>query len=349
MQPPDNRTGPIKGVPPPARIYQELAASHEVVVAALPAAPFHIKPAGVDAARAAAMFGDWFASLSPPTRRNYAQDLAAFAAFVGVADAREAAVRLCSASPLDARDGVFRWRTALRDKGEAPGTINRRLASLRSLYRHVVGAPLVVPSLKAVRRRKLAREGVGVVQALLAAAAGVGIKPLRDRALILCLHDSGLRRAEAASLRLQDMDIPSRVAHVQAKGKQGERIAVDLSVRAVAALQTYLVARGPLDSAAPVFASGDRARKGDGALTPDGIRALLLALSRHAGLARAIAPHDLRRIGACALAKAGADAETLRRWGRWADYRTPAVYVQEVEGKARLGVDLLASLSEAAG
>lgn len=306
-------------------------------------------PAVLDAQKAAALFHEWLAGLGEATRKNYRQDLEAFARHLGVPDARSAAVALCSSSPLDARSLAFGFRNALRDSGKAPGTINRRLAALRSVYRHVTSAPLVVPSLRAVRRRKLAREGVGVIQALLAAAAGEGLKPVRDRALILTVHDSGLRRAEAASLRVQDLDLGDRVAFVQAKGKAGERVAVDLSARAVAAIQAYLTIRGPLTPEAPVFASGDRARKGKGGLTADGVRVLLRALSRRAGLDRAIAPHDLRRIGARALAKAGVDAQTLRSWGRWADFRTPAVYVEEAQEKARQGVDLLASLSEAAG
>lgn len=304
---------------------------------------------GLDAARAVEMFADWFAALSTATRRNYAQDLDAFAAFLGAHDRRHAAVRLCGAGPLDARDMAFRWRTALREKGEAPSTINRRLSSLRSLYKHVVGAPLVVGSVKAARRRRTRNGGVATVQALLSAAAeGDGLKGLRDVALVMVLHDSGLRRAEAASLRVQDVDLAARVAWVVGKGRQGERESVDLSEPAVEALRRYFDARGPLAPEVPAFASCDRARKGDGALTADGIHSILQALSRRAGLPHVVAPHDLRRQGARALAKAGADAELLRRWGRWADYRTPALYVGDVEEKGREAVDLLARLRGAA-
>ncbi len=306
-------------------------------------------PPGLDAQRARRLFEDWFAALSESTRRNYSQDLDAFAAFLGAPDRRTAAIRLCSATHLDARDMAFRWRTALRDKGEAPSTINRRLSSLRSLFKHVVGAPLVVGSVKAARRRRVRNGGAATVQALLVAAAeGTGIKGLRDVALVMALHDSGMRRAEAASMRVQDVDFASRAAWVVGKGRQGEREAVDLSEPAVLALRAYFEARGPLGPEAPAFASCDRARKGSGALTADGIHAILQSLSRRAGIPHPLAPHDLRRLGARSLAKAGADAELLRRWGRWADYRTPAKYVGDVEEKGREAVDLLARLRGAA-
>lgn len=302
------------------------------------------------AARVGELFADWFAALSEATRRNYSQDLDAFAAFLGVPDRPAAAKCLCASSPLDARDLVLRWRTALRDKGEAPSTVNRRLSSVRSLYKHIMGAPLVVPSVKAAPRRRVQRGNGGVVKALLAAArAGKGTKALRDVALVLVLADSGLRRAEAASLRVEDLDLPGRVAWVRAKGLQGERAAVDLSQPAVEALRAYFAARGGLDPSSPAFVSLHRCAAWRGPLKADGIHSILVDLSRRAGLAHRIRPHDLRRHGAYTLAKNGADAETLRRWGRWADYRTPARYVGEVTEKGRAAVDLLACLREAAG
>ncbi len=301
-------------------------------------------------ARVAELFADWFAALSEATRRNYAQDLDALAVHLGVSSRVEAAERLCASSPLDARDLVLRWKTDLRDAGLASATINRRLSSVRSLYRHVMGAPLVVPSVKGVPRRRVQKGSGGLVPALLAAArSGGGTKALRDVALVLVLADSGLRRAEAASLRLQDLDLPGRMAWVRAKGLQGERAAVDLSLPAVEALRAYFSARGTLEPAAPAFASLHRCPARRGPLKADGIHAILGDLSRRAGLASIVRPHDLRRHGAYTLAKSGADAETLRRWGRWSDYRTPARYVGEVAEKGREAVDLLACLREAAG
>jgi len=296
----------------------------------------------------AALLADWLAGLGASTRIAYGKDLRYFAAFVGAADSRQAAERLCADSLL-ARDVVLRWKTAMRDGGLAPATINRRLTCVRSLYKHIVGAALVVPSMKGVSRRRKVNGNGGTLPALLtAAAAGEGLRGLRDVALLLLLHDSGLRRAEAASLRVADLDIEARKVHAIAKGAQGERVAVDVSGPAVAALRAYLDARGTLPADAPLFASCDRARKGTGGLTADGIHSLLHALAGRAGLAH-VAPHDLRRHGATALAVAGADVESLRRWGRWSDFKMPARYVLEVEAKARKAVDMLAGLRAVAG
>jgi len=303
----------------------------------------------IDGAMVARLLGDWLSALSTVTRLSYGKDLQALARFLGVQTGLEAAERLCLAPPLDARDLALRFKTHLRDAGSAPATVNRRLSTIRSLYKHVVGASLVVPSMKAAARRRVQRGNATVITRLLtAAAAGGGIKALRDVALLMVLHDSGLRRAEAASLRVGDLDLDARIAHVRAKGKLGERMPVDLSMPAVEVLRAYLSARGPADPEAPLFISMDRARKGAGGLTADGIHALLAALSRVAGLAHVVAPHDVRRAGARALAKGGADVEALRTWGRWSDYRTPARYVGECAEKGREAVDLLAGLRQAA-
>jgi site-specific recombinase XerD len=308
-----------------------------------------IGPRRINGAMVARLLGDWLSALSTVTRLSYGKDLQALARFLGVQTGLEAAERLCLAPPLDARDLALRFKTHLRDAGSSPATVNRRLSTIRSLYKHVVGASLVVPSMKAAARRRVQRGNATVITRLLtAAAAGGGVKALRDVALLMVLHDSGLRRAEAASLRVGDLDLEARTVHVRAKGHQGERVSVDVSMPAIAALRAYLSARGPVDPEAPLFISVDRARKGAGGLSADGIHALLFKLSERAGLSHIVSPHDVRRAGARALAKSGADVESLRSWGRWGDYRTPARYVGECAEKGREAVDLLAGLRQAA-
>lgn len=296
---------------------------------------------------AARLFGDWLAALSKLTRLGYGKDLQAFAAFLKVPTSIEAVQLLCARPPTEARDLALRFKTALRDAGAAPASVNRKLSTLRSVYRHVRGANLVVPSMRAERRRKILRGNCSIISLLLSAAKGEGLKGTRDRALLLVLHDSGLRRSEAATLRCCDLDLGGRVAHVLGKGHQ-ERVPVDLSTPAVEALRGYLEVRGAVAPNASLFVNVDRSGKGSGKLTADGIRSILKALSLEAGLSQPVAPHDLRRQGAHALARVGTDVEGLRMWGRWSDYRMPARYVGEVAEKARQAVDVLAGLRRGA-
>ena len=70
---------------------------------------------------------------SSETMRAYGADLADFAQFLGVPDLDAAAKMLLSQRPGDANAIALEYRTHLMDRGLTPATVNRRLASLRSL------------------------------------------------------------------------------------------------------------------------------------------------------------------------------------------------------------------------
>lgn len=290
---------------------------------------------------------DWLASLSPPTRTSYSQSLRAFANFTRSPSPIDA-VRLLTGQPLlGARDLGLRFKTNLRQKGEAPATVNRRLAAIRGIYEHITGIRLVVRGEKDVRRRKIVTGGTEEVRALLVAAKNQkGIKRLRDVALVLVLHDSGLRRSEACSMRIEDVDFDKGEAFVLAKGRAGERERVDLSADAVNAVKAYLSTRCD-PKHGPLFLRCSRGGGETHALSGEAVRQLIASLSKKAkiGIMR---PHDLRRAGARTLAKEGSDAEMLRAWGRWSDYSVVAIYVGEVAGKAKDAVSLLANARKSA-
>ena len=69
------------------------------------------------------------------TRRAYGQDLQDFAAFLGAPDIDAAARTLLSQEPGTANLIVLEYRTHLSERELSPSTINRRLASLRSLVK----------------------------------------------------------------------------------------------------------------------------------------------------------------------------------------------------------------------
>ncbi len=85
---------------------------------------------------------------------------------------------------------------------------------------------------------------------------------LRDRALILTLADTGMRIAEATSLRRGDLDLNEGKAQVI--GKKNLQRVVRFSDRALAAVRDYLRARAPQDgkinrplASLPLFARHD--------------------------------------------------------------------------------------------
>src|SRR5439155_8903039 len=78
------------------------------------------------------------------------------------------------------------------------------------------------------------------VERLLASPAGEGFTALRDRALLETLYSTGARVAEAAGMRLSDLDLAEGTVTLRGKGKK-ERVA-GLGRYAVAALSAYLSA-----------------------------------------------------------------------------------------------------------
>jgi site-specific recombinase XerD len=58
------------------------------------------------------------------------------------------------------------------------------------------------------------------VRALLATCVSRQLEDLRDKAIILMLYDTGMRRAELLGLRLADLDLDQQVAFVTGKGRR---------------------------------------------------------------------------------------------------------------------------------
>src|SRR5262249_34216198 len=132
--------------------------------------------------------------LAPKTVEAYRRDLAHFAAHCGI-------------SPADAtREHLDAYVAQLRADGMAATTIARRIAALRSFYRHQVllglrpetpAAELELPR----RRRTLPKTlSPGEAEQLIEAATGTTPRTMRDRALVELMYGAGLRVSEAVGL-----------------------------------------------------------------------------------------------------------------------------------------------------
>jgi site-specific recombinase XerD len=118
----------------------------------------------------------------------------------------------------------------------------------------------------------------------------------RDRALVLLLVDTGLRRAETCSLNWGDVNIDSGLVSV-ARGKGGRARSVVVGVNTRRALLRYRRSARHADDA-PLFQT-----KSGGRLTGMGLRSILVRISRRAGIH--VSPHALRRTFATLSLRAG--------------------------------------------
>ncbi|MEY2742697.1 MAG: hypothetical protein RIS21_1065, partial [Planctomycetota bacterium] len=91
-------------------------------------------------------------------------------------------------------------------------------------------------------RRRLPRAlDDAAVLRLLSAPTGDDFVPTRDRAVLELLYSAGLRNAEAAGIRLDDLDLRGGIVRIMGKGRK-ERLAI-VGSHARAALDAWIATR----------------------------------------------------------------------------------------------------------
>src|SRR5262249_20304498 len=136
-------------------------------------------------------------------------------------------------------------------------------------------------------------------------------------ALLRCLYDLALRRAEVVGLDLEDLDLAAGTLAVLGKGRT-EKSSVTLPGPTKAALEAWLAIRGPTPG--PLFRSLDRARKGNGRLTGGAVYLMVRKLGRKAGLETR--PHGLRHAAITEALDLTGDVRAVQKFSRHRDVRT---------------------------
>ena len=220
---------------------------------------------------------------SPQTVRCYRTDLREFEEFLKTGLLPRPGASLTS---LD-HHAVREYLSFLYDRGVSRATVARKLASLRSFYRHLVrqgrmlGNPAALVATPKLERRLPRALSEHEVESLLDNAFGGTPRDLRDRAILELLYASGVRVAELVGADLGDMEISGAmgdgVLRVLGKGRK-ERLA-PIGSKAVRALQAYLRARPRL---LPGLLNHGRGTQGTG---PGTRRSAPDAAAGHAGRA----------------------------------------------------------------
>jgi integrase/recombinase XerD len=266
------------------------------------------------------------ARLAPRTVEAYRRDLADLSAWL-------------DGSPADAdAERLAAYLASLRARGLAATTIARRVAALRSFYRHQVllgvrtdnpAAELELPR----RRRTLPRTlSAGEAERLIEAANGLTPRSLRDRALVEMLYGAGLRVSEAVGLERGSVDLERRLVRCIGKGSK-ERI-IPIGREAVDALRRYISRGRPfLDRRhrPELFLNAQ-----GGPLTRAGAFLILRKLADTAGLEPGrVHPHLLRHSFATHLLEGGADLRSVQEMLGHADLATTELYTHVSDRRRR--------------
>jgi integrase/recombinase XerD len=235
-------------------------------------------------------------------------------------------------------EDLERYLAELRADGLAPATIARRLAALRSFFRHqqLLGARRDNPAAAVGQPRRLRRLprtlSAREAERLIEAATGTEPTTLRDRALVELLYGAGLRVSEAVGLERNGVDLDERL--VRCTGKGGKERVVPIGRQAAEALRRYLVRGRPfLDRRArrELFLNAR-----GGPLTRAGAFLILRRLAAKAGLEpERIHPHLLRHSFATHLLEGGADLRSVQEMLGHADLSTTELYTHVTDRRRR--------------
>jgi len=266
------------------------------------------------------------ARLAPRTVEAYRRDLAHIADWLGRSPANVTSDELAS------------YVAQLRADGLAATTIARRLAAVRSFFRHQVllGARTDNPAASVElpkRRRTLPRTlSPAEVERLLEAAVGTTPLDLRNRALGELLYGAGLRVSEAVGLERQSVDLENRLVRCLGKGSK-ERV-VPIGREAAEAVRRYLSRGRPYLDRRHRQELFLNARGGP--LTRAGVFLILRRLAGKAGLEpERIHPHLLRHSFATHLLEGGADLRAVQEMLGHADLAPTELYTHVSDRRRR--------------
>jgi integrase/recombinase XerD len=211
----------------------------------------------------------------------------------------------------------------------APATLQRKIACLRSFYRHLrreqildfdPTADLRPPRPGSRLPKVLSRDEVN---RLLEQPRGNGQAAVRDRAMLETMYACGLRASEAITLQLSELDLEGGVLLARGKGAK-ERI-VPIGSKALETLKIYIERARPrlvgLADEPHVFVN----LRG-GPLSRQGLYKIVQRHARSAGLEARMSPHTLRHTFATHLLAGGCDLRSLQEMLGHADIGTTQIY-----------------------
>jgi site-specific recombinase XerD len=287
----------------------------------------------------------YLASLSDGSRRTVFQALATIAEIL--TDGQLDALALDWSALRYQHTAAVRARLAERYK---PATANKMLSALRQVLHHAwkLGQMSAEDYHRARDVENVKGEtlpagrdlGAGEIAALMRACeADPSPAGARDAAIIALMYGTGLRRASAIRLNLDDYNPDTEALRVREAKRNKEYLAYVAQDGAQRALADWLSERG--DAPGPLFWPVNKGGHAQNRrLSAQAIYNLLAKRAREAGIDH-FSPHDLRRTLAGDLLDAGADIVTVQKILGHANVNTTARYDRRPEEVKRKAAKLI--------
>ena len=260
---------------------------------------------------------------SPHTKEAYANDLDLYLAFLHLAGAKSLAESNA--------DQIIAFLAARRAEGDAPRTLNRRLATLRSFHRYLLAEKVlhedVLAHLDPPKRPQSLPHYLTVKEmlALMKAPQGDGPLAIRDRAIIELLYASGIRVSELVGLKDADLRSDNEIDSIKVLGKGDKERFVPLHQTATSALSRYLTKARP-KLLSPDFCAALFLSKSGRTLSRVAVYQRLRKLGQAAGIRQVVTPHLLRHTFATHLVHEGADLRSVQEMLGHTNLETTTIY-----------------------
>lgn len=281
------------------------------------------------------------------TRENYAFYLGRLSAWLGKRVGREP-------TPDDLTADAVRefrlWLNRFTDDHGGPlkkATQNYHLIALRSFLKYLSKQDIKALAPEKIELARIPERQVSFLEAhelerLLDAPLGVATDDqkgtatarLRDKAILELLFSTGMRVAEIAKLKREDVNLKAKSFTIRGKGSKLR--VVFLSEQAKHWVKQYVEKRNDVEPW--LFVRHDRAGASSGSagpLTPRSIERLVAFYARAAGITKKVSPHTIRHSYATDLLRNGADLRSVQELLGHASVTTTQIYTHVTNEQLR--------------
>jgi integrase/recombinase XerC len=247
---------------------------------------------------------------------------------------------------------VSNYEVWLLKKELAPATINRKLASIKSLVNYASEAGKCFYTLSNIKTQTVTtyRDTTGIssetFKTMLATVNRNTIKGKRDYAILLLLWGNALRRSEVQKCQLKHFEPTEKRLWILGKGKKGQLQQISLGKETIKAIQEWLAVRGKCDENEPLFCAVHKGYWGH-QLNTDSIYKLVKKYAKLAGIKKVLSPHRLRHSAiTAALEATNGDVRSVQKLSRHSSLNTLMIYDDNRRNEQGRVTDLLETLLE---
>ncbi len=226
----------------------------------------------------------------------------------------------------------------LKESGKSAATINRKLASIRAIYKYFVeygmrsGNPTANIKSPRIMRKEIEYLTLEEVNILLSTPEDT-LKGKRDKAILELLYATGIRVNELVASNVEDINL--RIGFFTCPGEIGKARIVPLGRPAREALESYL------QESRDMFIKNDRNERAlfvnyyGKRMTRQGLWKLLKTYGEKAKIEDKITPHILRNSFAVHMVQNGADLKSLQELLGHEDIAATQIYLSVTKNRIK--------------